>query len=144
MSHSVDRSIIGEEFDSNVSSAVTRDDVVEFAHAVGESDSRYFAADPVVPPTFCVRFRGSRFLHPGIPRAFLLTGFDAGKDIAFGAAIRVGDVITSKSVLHDIYEKTGRSGTMVFLVARQTLTNQRGETVAVIDSRFVIRPGGPK
>ena len=142
MTLAIDKSLIGEEFDSSVSTPVTREEIVEFARAVGECDSRYFSENPIAPPTFCVRFRGSQFFHPKIPRSWLLSGFDAGKDVIFGAPIQVGDVITSKSVLHDLYEKTGRSGTMIFLVARQTLTNQRGQPVAVIDSRFVTRPGG--
>jgi hypothetical protein len=29
---------------------------------------------------------------------------------------------------------------MVFVVSRQTMTNQRGEVVARIDSRFMLRP----
>lgn len=142
MGDDVDRSILGEEFDSSVSSPVTREEIVAFARALGETDPRYFAPEPVAPPTFCVRFRGSQFFHPKIPRSWLVTGFDAGKDIAFGVPVRVGDVITTKSVLHDLYEKTGRSGTMLFLLGRQTLMNQRGETVAVIDSRFVVRRKG--
>jgi hypothetical protein len=41
--------------------------------------------------------------------------------------------------VHDIYEKTGRSGTMVFIVFRTTVSNQRGETVSVVDQRMMFR-----
>jgi hypothetical protein len=41
--------------------------------------------------------------------------------------------------VHDVYEKTGRSGTMVFIVFRTTLTNQRGEMVAVVDQKMMSR-----
>ena len=44
--------------------------------------------------------------------------------------------------LHDVYEKTGRTGTMVFVVVRYTLSNQRGEQVAIVDNRFMYRGGG--
>jgi acyl dehydratase len=135
----VDRSIIGQEFDKSVSEPVTREQIHEFAAAIGETDPLHTGDDPVAPPTFCVRFRGDLFFHPGIPRELLMTGFDAGKDIAFGVPIRPGDVVHGSSVVHDMYEKTGRSGTMLFIVFRQTQTNGRGETVAVIDSRFVFR-----
>jgi acyl dehydratase len=87
-----------------------------------------------------VKFRGNRFFHPAIPRAAFLRGFDAGKDIQFGAPIRAGDVIHTSNVLAEVYEKTGRTGSMIFIVTRQRMTNQQGEMVAVIDSRFVIRP----
>ena len=64
-------------------------------------------------------------------------GFDAGKDIEFGAAIHPGDVLRIRSTVHDIYEKTGRSGTMVFLVLRTEIHNQRGEQVAIVDQRMM-------
>lgn len=136
----LDRSIIGEEFDVWVAEPVRREDLIEFALAIGETNPRYFGDDPVASPTFIVRFRGKRFFHPKLPRDMVASGVDAGKDITFGAPIRSGDVITSRMALHDIYEKTGRTGTMVFLVGRQTLMNQRGEMVAVIDNRFMLRP----
>jgi hypothetical protein len=41
--------------------------------------------------------------------------------------------------VHDIYEKTGRSGTMHFIVLRASITNQRGETVATIDQKMMFR-----
>ena len=136
----IDRAILGSEYDSSVSEPVTAEEIREFAEAIGETDARYFGERPVAPPTFCIKFRGELFFHPGIPRSLLVTGFDAGKDVTFGEPIRPGDVIRTTSVVHDVYDKTGRSGTMTFIVSRQTLTNQRGERVAVIDSRFVCRP----
>jgi len=66
-------------------------------------------------------------------------GFDAGKDVEFVSPIRPGDEITLSSHVKEIYEKTGRSGTMVFVVVRSTLKNQRGEVVAHIDHRFMNR-----
>lgn len=144
MAHGIDPSIIGTEYDASVSRPVTREEIVEFAGSIGETNPIHFGEDPVAPPTFCVRFRGELFFHPKLPRELLMTGFDAGKDITFGAPIRVGDVIHSTSVLHEIYEKTGRTGTMLFIVSRQNQVNQRSEMVAVIDSRFVMRPEGRK
>jgi hypothetical protein len=41
--------------------------------------------------------------------------------------------------VHDIYEKTGRSGTMNFIVFRTTVTNQRNEMVAIIDQKMMFR-----
>jgi 3-methylfumaryl-CoA hydratase len=65
--------------------------------------------------------------------------FDAGKDITLGTPIRPGDVITVVSTLHEVYEKTGRTGSMVFVVVRFTMENQRGETVAIVDNRFMYK-----
>jgi hypothetical protein len=43
-------------------------------------------------------------------------------------------------VLKETYEKTGRTGTMIFAVVRSTLTNQKGEVVAYVDHRMMNRP----
>jgi hypothetical protein len=119
---------------------VTAQQIHDYAQSLGESHPSYFAAEPVAPPTFCVKFRGNRFFHPAIPQGAFLRGFDAGKDIQFGAPIRAGDVVHTSNVLAEVYEKTGRSGSMIFIVTRQRMTNQQGEMVAVIDSRFMVRP----
>ena len=93
----------------------------------------------IAPPTFAVSLRGKHFMPREMPRNLGRNGFDAGKDIEIGAPIRPGDVLTASSTVHDIYEKTGRSGTMVFIVFRTTVTNQRGETVAVVDQKMMFR-----
>jgi acyl dehydratase len=144
MSHTlplgIDPALIGAEFDSSTSEPVTADEIREYAAALGDKHPAYAGEHPIAPPTFCVKFRGNRFFHPALPPKAFLRGFDAGKDIEFAAPIRAGDVIHTSNVLHEIYEKTGRSGSMIFVVTRQTMTNQQGEKVAVIDSRFVLRP----
>jgi hypothetical protein len=140
----LDPSLLGSEFDHSVSEPQTAEDIREFAESLGETNPAYFSGAPIAPPTFCMRFRGNRFFHPSLPPEMFWRGFDAGKDIEFGVPIRAGDVITTRNVLHDVYEKTGRTGSMVFIVSRQQMTNQNGEIVAVIDSRFMLRPGQGK
>ena len=136
----IDPALIGVEFDTSTSEPVTAEEIHEYASSLGDAHPAYAGDQPIAPPTFCVKFRGNRFFHPALPAKAFLRGFDAGKDIEFGAPIRVGDVVHTSNVLHEIYEKTGRSGSMIFIVTRQTMTNQRGEMVAVIDSRFMLRP----
>ena len=132
-----DRSIIGSEFDRTVLPPVTREEILEYSTACGEAYSGD-GANLIAPPTFVVRARGKHFMPPNMP--FMgPSGFDAGKDIEFGVPIRVGDVLTAASTVHDIYEKTGRSGTMAFVVLRTTVTNQRNERVAIIDQRMMFR-----
>jgi len=55
------------------------------------------------------------------------------------APVRPGDVLTMVSTIHDIYEKTGRTGSMYFIVIRNEVTNQQGAKVAVIDHRIMQR-----
>ena len=141
MALDIDRSIIGREFDHAQFPPVTGDEIRKYAAAAGETNPRYTAASDaeiVAPPTFVVSLRGHHFM-PKELFAIGRNGFDAGKDIEFGAPVRVGDVLTTSNTIHDIYEKTGRSGTMHFIVLRALITNHRGETVATIDQKMMFR-----
>lgn len=135
-----DSSIIGSEFDRTVLDPVMREEILEYVAAAGEPSpaSADTPGELIAPPTFVVRLRGRRFMPANMPNLGR-AGFDAGKDIEFGATIRVGDVLTSVSTVHDIYEKTGRTGSMAFIVLRTVVTNQRGEQVAVIDQKMMFR-----
>lgn len=44
------------------------------------------------------------------------------------------------STVHDIDQKTIRSGTMIYLMHRMEFTNQRSELASVVDWRMVVRP----
>jgi len=137
-----DRSILGREFDRAEHGASTAEDLVKFARALGETHSRYVEIGPelVAHPTYCVRFKGQKFFPDTLPESLRFRmSFDAGKDIELGTAIRPGDRITVSSTLHEVYEKTGRTGSMVFVVVRFTMTNQAGEMVAIVDNRFMYK-----
>jgi acyl dehydratase len=145
MALDVDRSILDREFDRTQYDPVTADELVAFARALGETHPCYVEAGDrlIAHPTYCVRFRGRKFFPDTLPEDLQSrVSFDAGKDIDFGAPIRPGDRITVVSTLHEIYEKTGRSGSMVFVVVRFTLTNQRGDLVATVDNRMMYRGEG--
>jgi len=129
-----DRSIIGTEFDRTVFAPITRDAIQQYVAASGEPAANEVTA----PPTFVVRLRGHHWMPANMPDLGRV-GFDAGKDIEFGVPVRVGDVLTAVSTVHDIYEKTGRSGSMVFVVLRTVVTNQREDEVAVIDQKMMFR-----
>ncbi len=138
----IDPSIIGQELDRASFGPVTEAELIEFARALGDTRPEYTVAGPdlVGHPTYCVRYKGNKFYPEAIPKTInVRTGFDAGKDIELGVPVRPGDTIEVRSTLHEVYEKTGRSGSMVFVVIRFTMTNQRGEMLAVIDNRFMHR-----
>lgn len=135
-------SLLGREFDRAVYGPVTAGEIVAFARALGETTPEYTEPGPelVAHPTFCIRYKGNRFYPDDLPKTIdVRRGFDAGKDLQLGAPVRPGDTITVRCTAHDLYEKTGRTGSMVFVVIRFTMTNQRGETVAVVDNRFMHR-----
>jgi hypothetical protein len=145
MALAFDRSILGREFDRTEFDPVTADELIAFSRALGETHPWYVEPGETLigHPTYCIRFRSSRFFPDTLPEGLQTRmSFDAGKDIDLGASIRPGDRITVVSTLHDLYEKTGRSGSMVFVVVRFTMTNQRGELVATVDNRMMYRGEG--
>ena len=138
----IDPAIIGREFDHAVYGPVTTEELIAFAEALGETRPEYTEAGPdlVGHPTYCVRYKGNKFYPDNLPKTIdVRRGFDAGKDIELGRPIRPGDTIDVRCTLHEVYEKTGRSGSMYFVVIRFTMTNQRGEMVAIVDNRFMHR-----
>jgi acyl dehydratase len=145
MALNYDPALINKVFETTDPVEATAGEIVRFCAALGETNPLY--TDPeaaklgpyggiVAPPSFAVTFRNGRHFFEHVPR-FGYQGFDAGKDIEFVAPIRPGDKITLSSHVKEIYEKTGRSGMMVFVVVRSTLKNQNGEVVAHVDHRFM-------
>jgi acyl dehydratase len=148
MAHRIDRSMVGQEFDRTVFPAVTAEQIIAYARAYGETNPLYTDEEAakrgpqgglVAPPTFVFRLRGKHFMPKRLPKGLGRDGFDAGKDVEFFRPVRPGDVLTTATTVHDIYEKTGRTGSMIFLVLRTTVTDQEGETVAVIDQKMMFR-----
>ena len=119
---------------------VDGDDIVGFSLACGETQPRYTdPADPdfQAPPTFPARFHGRRMLPSDLPLGGKIP-LDAGKAVMPQRKIRAGTTLVGKSHLHDIYEKSGRSGRMIFLVSRMELFDE-DELVSIVDSRMVVR-----
>jgi acyl dehydratase len=148
MAVNYDPALIGRVFENTDPVPVSAEMVTNFCQAIGEnnplhSDPEAAARGPygslVAPPSFAVTFRNGQHFFQHVPR-FGKQGFDAGKDVEFVAPIRPGDSITLSSHVKEIYEKTGRTGSMVFVIVRSTLKNQRGEVVAHVDHRFMNRP----
>lgn len=138
---SLDRSIVGQEFDRTSFPPVTAEQIVAYAEASGETDPRWLTPGPalVAPPTFVFSLRGKHFVPKNMPINLGRNSFDAGKDIEMGADVVPGDALTAVSTVHDIYEKTGRTGSMTFVVFRTTVTNQRQEMVATVDQKMMFR-----
>ena len=138
----LDPSMLGREFDHATYGPVTAAELIDFAKSLGETQPEYTQPGPnlVGHPTYCVRMRGSRFYPENLPKQInVRSGFDAGKDLEIGMPVRPGDTIDVRATLHEVYEKTGRTGSMYFVVIRFTITNQRGELLARVDNRFMHR-----
>ena len=133
---------VGLEFDS-VDFEMKQEEMLAFAETVGEQHPRF--TDPEhpdfqAPVTFTSKFIGRRAFPKGFPKFGGGPGFDAGKCVDAFLPIRPGDRLTARSHIADIYEKTGRSGSMLFIVHRMEFSNQEGEPVSVVDWRRVIQP----
>ncbi len=136
----IDKKLIGEEFDV-IDIVVKQDEALTFARACGETHPRF--TDPShenfqIPPTMVAKFVGRKIMPEGL-KGFFVGTFDAGKVVDIFAPIRPGDKLRASSKIADIYEKTGRSGPMTFVVHRMEFTNQNGVKVACVDWRMVRR-----
>ena len=147
MAFEFDRSILGQVFDETDFPPITKDEILKFAEALGETNPLYTdeeaaAQGPygglVAPPTFVTQLRPQKMTPEHMPR-FGKVGFDGGRDLESFTPVRPGDALKMVSTIHDIYEKTGRSGSMYFIVLRNEITNQNGEKVALVDHRIVQR-----
>jgi acyl dehydratase len=143
-----DRSILGKEFVLGTFH-VTSEMVKAFAQAVGETCPQYTdpeaaqrgpSAGLIAPPIFYDAFRADQIPDPKVK--FGKVAFNAGQRCEFYAPMRPGDTITMKTRVIDVYEKTGRTGKMVFIVRETTYENQKGEKVAMIEQSQVRRESG--
>jgi acyl dehydratase len=143
-----DRSILGKEFVLGTLQ-VTEDMMRAFALAIGETSPQYIDPEAakqtacgglVAPPIFYDVFRADQIPDPQVK--FGKVAFNAGQRCEFYTPIRPGDTITMKTRITDVYEKTGRTGKMVFIVRETTYENQQGEKVAVVEQSQVRRESG--
>lgn len=115
----------------------------EFAVTCGETLPRF--TDPEDPdfqaaPSYAARFHGQKQLPEGFPLT-MENSFDGGKTVDSLAPIRPGDVLVARSRIHDIFEKTGRSGGMMFVVHRMEFTNQDDVLVSIVDWKMIRKLG---
>ena len=137
---SLKEEFVGHEFDE-VEFDVRAEALSEYAAARGETADYYL--DPEHPQlravtNYTTRYHGRRSLPEGFPIK-MHASFDAGKSVQFLGDIHPGDKLIARSHIHDIYEKTGRSGGMLFIVHRMEFSTQANEPVSIVDWRMVVR-----
>jgi acyl dehydratase len=140
-----DRSVLGVEVETG-RYEVTKEHILDYCAAIGETNPLYTdetaaAAGPngglIAPPGFYSSIRTGRGLDARL--VYGNTTFHAGQRWEFVAPIRLGDIVTALTKVHQVYEKTGRTGRMAFLVRRTTYRNQQDEVVAITDNTTVYR-----
>jgi acyl dehydratase len=68
---------------------------------------------------------------PPVPLPMLPRLLNGGNEVEFYQLPKLGDRITARAKYLDIYEKSGRSGTMVFIVIETRYTNQHEELLMI-------------
>ena len=133
---------VGFVFDT-ASFTVEQDKMLAWAESVGETDPRF--TDPSHPdfqahPTFTASLVSRRVLPEDFPKIGGPRGIDGGKAVVIQQPIRPGDRLKASATIADIYEKTGRSGTMTFIVQRMSFVNQNDEPVSMVDWKMIRNP----
>jgi acyl dehydratase len=138
-----DRSLLGQEFPSG-NYEVTSDVIKSYSTAVGETNPIHFDENKakqsgyrsiVAPPTIVnilIRSLG----RPKVNLSFNGMTAHAGQSLESFAPICAGDTIGAKTLLKDVYTKTGRTGTMAFVVWETVFSNQNDELVAKARESF--------
>jgi hypothetical protein len=73
---------------------------------------------------------------PDLPVKRLLNG---GTEAEFFQLACVGDVVSARTKLAEMSERTGKSGTMVLITYETVFTNQDGDLLAVVRQTMILR-----
>jgi acyl dehydratase len=146
----INRGVVGKEFPP-YAVTVERGKIKEFARAIGDSnplylDDRIGAAsewgDIIAPPTFPITFRDEgadtnallRELGTDISRVL-----HGEQEFEIHRPLQPGRTYLCRARVSDIYEKTGKTGPMAFVVRETTVTDSDNEIVAVMRGVTVVR-----
>jgi acyl dehydratase len=133
----LDPALIGKEFEASAPVRVTAEMIARFCSAIGVAVEHDADGKIVAPLSIAGSFRAAEDIFDHLPRnERRLLG---SMELDFFIPIKAGDDVGISSQVAEVYEKTGRSGGLVFTVIRSVLTNQYGEVVTRIDHRFTHR-----
>lgn len=136
----LDDDVVGREADLGCV-PVTGEVIVSYLRGVGD-EKRLRAIDAgadviEAPPTFCLS------LYSGMtPRVELRADVFAmygGHDIELCRPIRTGDVLHVRARITDVYEKSGRSGSLTVVVREIVMRDEDGSDVVRIAERQIVR-----
>ena len=146
----LNKALVGREFPPFVVT-VERGKIKEFARAIGDPSPLYLDdrvgqasefGDIIAPPTFMTTFReaggdGADFLRElGTDISRLLHG---EQEFELHRPLKPGDTLLCRSRILDIYEKTGKSGPMGFVLRETVATDRTGEIVGAMRHITVVR-----
>jgi hypothetical protein len=100
--------------------------VKRFVEAIGDPNPRWAQE---APPTFLVALAPAS-IHLAEAEAYGKGWLNGGNRFEYFEPVRVGDRITATGRVADVYEKTGSSGSLLFIIFETGYVNQHGRTVA--------------
>lgn len=143
----LNRGVVGKEYPP-YAVTVERGKIKEFARAIGDLNPFYLDdevgrasewGDIITPPTFPISFRddtGVLLRDLGTDVSRLLHG---EQEFEIFRQLRPGATYLCRSKVLDLYEKTGKSGPMGFVVRETAVTDGDNEIVAKMRSITVVR-----
>jgi acyl dehydratase len=145
----INKGVIGKE-SPPFAVTVERGRIKAFAQAIGDDNAMYLDdrvgqasewGDIIAPPTFMTTFRdgadSATFLQElGTDISRVLHG---EQEFELYRPIRPGETFLCRSKVLDVYEKSGRSGPMAFVVRETMVADSANELVARIRHITVVR-----
>jgi len=115
------------------SATVTAEHVANFAQALGDDHPAYRGADATAPLTYPIAFMTQAmaggmdtFLELGLNFMTLVHG---EQEFEYLRPVRVGETLSLTGRIADVYDKTGSSGTLDFVVLETEGRDQQGRPV---------------
>jgi hypothetical protein len=118
-----------------VSAPVEAGHVRRFVEAIGDSNPRW---EKEAPPTFLVALAPVS-LHVSDAEDYGQGWLNGGNRFEYFAPVMIGDHITAKGRIVDVYDKAGSSGNLLFIIFETDYTNQNGELVARLRGTMIRR-----
>jgi N-terminal half of MaoC dehydratase len=133
-----DRSVVGVQVPLG-EFTISADQVKKYCETMGEANPK-FTGGEIAPPGMLssVSFGGGAALDPKVK--FGNTTFMAGTRMELSSELKVGQPIKAQTSVKEVYGKTGRTGTMVFVVRRtEFLDAASGQLLGAMEQSTVHR-----
>jgi hypothetical protein len=118
-----------------VSAMVEPGHVRRFAEAIGDPNPRWHTE---APPTFLVALAPVS-LHLAEAEEYGKGWLNGGNRFEYLVPVMMGDEITSRGRVADVFEKEGSSGNLLFILFETDYVNQRGDLVARLRGTMIRR-----
>jgi hypothetical protein len=118
-----------------VTTKVEAGHVRRFVEAIGDPNPRWTTQ---TPPTFLVALAPVS-LHLAEAEEYGKGWLNGGNSFEYMMPVSVGDEITARGRVADVYEKEGSSGNLLFIIFETDYTNQRGDLVARLRGTMIRR-----